>query len=196
MKEAIEKLHFDPKWFEYNLLDDHFFVRQIAFFDKVQDGVGDEDEDGVWLDSEHHRYCAFRTILSSVETLNDEQLRHYIELCRLDEDQAMAYAALGILFEWPGLNSDQRAILEDHPVFKESGHLERILYNRMLNELFSRPCTEELFEEIIARGDSDRQLTLVGSPHTSRPQLERLESEGVTRKTRNMARNRLRSRRT
>lgn len=187
MKEAIEKLQFDPKWFECNFLDDEFLVRQIALFDEGDSSSG-------WQCTEHHRYFAFKTILSNTEILTDAQLENYIDLCQLDEDQAMAYAALGDLFEWLGLSSAQRQMVEDHPFFKDSGHLERIQHWRMLDDLGSRPCAEDLFEEIMLSGDMSRQLTLVASPHTSRPHLERLESEGRARKTRNMARNRLRGR--
>ena len=108
---AINMLHFHPKWFEFNLLDNSFFAQQVALFQ-----AGGDD---IWLSSEHHRFAAFNLILSQRACLTDEEVKQYVELCELDEDrQGMAISALICLFSWSELTTAQRQWLLGQPAYQ------------------------------------------------------------------------------
>jgi hypothetical protein len=183
MQAAIDDLHFHPKWFKYGLLPMDFFKRQLQ--------IHRTDPDVFWQSSEHHRYGAFQTVLSSYESFTDEQIEHYIELCQLDEDPAMAQAALMNLLEWQGLTDEQYERLTRHPAYSTPVAQKIIWRDRMHNELQTESVSDALFAEILSQQDSVFERALVGAPGLSQEQLEVLAEEGGSRAVRNMATNRL-----
>lgn len=190
MQEAIASLHFHPKWFEQDWLPAAFFEQQIERFKHPQ-----RDEDYGWQHLEYHRYLAFKTVLTSHERLNDEQVEQYIELCQLDEDQGMASAALRDLLLWRGFAKEQYDQIIAHPAFDET-HLQKTIWrNKMSLELLSDSVSDAAFTEITERRDTTFERRLVDSVGISCRQLEVLAEKGINRAVRNIAKNRLGRRR-
>lgn len=183
MESAIRELHFHPRWFEYQLLPWSFFELQV---ERYHHGA-----EAVWRSKEHHRYFAFQTVLASRSELSDVQLEQYIELCQLDEDEAMARSALVNLLSWHGLSKEQQVRLTVHPSFSFSVAQKIIWRNRMNAELQSKPLSDQVFSEILARRDPAMERQLVACDAISRNQLEVLAEQGMNRAVRNIAKNRL-----
>lgn len=183
MQDAINQLHFHPNWFEYGLLDTNFFAQQVEKYQHKKDIFGES--------LEHYHYFAFKSVLSSRESLSDEQIEQYIELCQLDEDWSMAHAALIDLLLWQELTDEQYQKLTTHPAFSGKVAQKIIWQNQMRGELSSGSISNEVFTHILESGDKDLQRELVASPSISRNQLEVLAEKGINRAVRNMAKNRL-----
>lgn len=186
MKEAIEELHFHPRWFETQLLPGAFFKQLLEKFRKNKA----DDEDG-WQCLEHYRYYAFCSVLAEFSGFTDEHIRHYIELCDVDEDQAMAHAARMQLLEWEGLNRQQYEALTRHPAYATPTAQKIIRRNEMWEALMVEAVSDELFRLIRGQQDSVVERELVQHPGISTEQLVILAHEGQNRAVRNMARNRL-----
>jgi hypothetical protein len=183
IQAAIDDLRFHPRWFEYGLLPLDFFERQLE--------IHRTDPNVFWQSLEHHRYGAFQAVLSSYESFSDEQVEHYIELCQLDEDPAMAQAALMDLLEWDNLSEVQYDGLTRHPAYVAPVAQKIIWRNRMHAKLQEESVTDDVFAEILSRQDSVFERALVCAPGLSRQQCEVLAEKGGTRVVRNMAINRL-----
>ncbi len=186
MREAIEELHFHPRWFETQFLPEAFFKQQLEYYRKSNA----ESDDG-WQFLEHHRYRAFRTILSNYTELTDEKIRHYLELCDLDEDQAMASAVRIDLLLWEGLSRQQYQELVHHPAYATPTAQKLVRRNEMRETLMAETVSEELFSLIRSQQDSAIERDLAHHPGLSIEQLAVLADEGQNRAVRNMARNRL-----
>jgi hypothetical protein len=184
MQEAIDELHFHPRWFETGFLPDAFFARQLAHF------RSGEDEEG-WQYLEHHRYYAFKTILASHDNLSSEQLEQYLALCHLDEDQSMADAALMELLEWHGLTSEQYVYLTQHEAFAFAAAQKIIWRNRMRASLLLDSSSMALLDEILEKQDPTFERELVETVSLSTEQLEVLAEKGISHAVRNIARNKL-----
>lgn len=183
---AIRKLHYHPKWFEYNLLPTGFFEWQVDQYTQNQsqaDAAGDD-----W---EHYRYLAFVAILESYDKLSAEQIEQYIDLCQRDEDQAMARAALFDLLQWRGLTNQQRDELAEHPAFNDPMFARALRRRRMLENLAGNIVSDKLFADALDHKDSVIERALVEHPGISREQLEVLAANGTSRAVRNIALNRL-----
>jgi hypothetical protein len=206
VQDAINELHFHPKWFEYELLPLDFFTQQVQKYRRVQQYHQEDDsfwqnpdpqvdEEMFWASLEHHRYFAFQTILSSCESLTDDQVEHYVELCQLDEDTTMARSALINLLRWPYLHDEQYQKLTQHPALAHPVTEKIIWRNQMYAELQSNIIPDEIFSEILERQDPvfERELVLCAS--ISREQLQVLVEKGISRAVRNIAKNKLGRRR-
>ena len=186
MLDIINELHFHSKWFEYNFLSKAFFDEQIDLFrhSEAEENLG-------WQCLEHHRYLAFRTILSSQEGLTNNQLEQYIKLCQLDEDKTMARSALIDLLLWPKLTDEQYVAIIGHPAFSNPVAQKIIWRNQMFAELQSSAIPHAIFTEIRERKDPVIERELVSCESISKKQLEILATEGISRAVRNKAINRL-----
>jgi hypothetical protein len=185
-QDAINQLHFHPKWFDYGLLETNFFAQQVEKYQHEKETFGDS--------LEHYRYFAFKSVLSSRESLSNEELEQYIELCQLDEDRLMAHAALIDLLLWQELTDKQYQKLTTHPAFSGKVAQKIIWRNQMRCKLSSGSISNEVFTHILEREDRVLQRELVSSPSISRNQLEVLAENGINRAVRNMAKNILRRR--
>ncbi len=183
MQDAIDQLRFPAPWFEYQLLPTSFFEDQIQKFHSGQDSF--------WLSPEHHRYVAFQTILLEQESFSDEQLRQYIQLCLIDEDQAMAKTALNNLLSCQNLTAAQYTQLIQQPEFANFTAQNIIWQNRMRAEMQSPNISAAAFTEILARGDSVIERELANAPAISRKQLEMLAARGGSKPIRTIAKSRL-----
>ena len=183
MQEAIDELHFHPRWFETGFLPDAFFARQLAHFRS--------GDDSGWQCLEHHRYAAFKTVLASHDDFNQEQLEQYIALCLLDEDQSMADAALIDLLRWRGLTSEQYAYLAQHEAFSFAAAQKIIWRIRMRASLLLDSRSMALLDEILEKQDPTFERELVETVSLSTEQLEVLAEKGISRAVRNIARNKL-----
>jgi hypothetical protein len=183
MQDAIDQLRFPAPWFEYGLLPDSFFEDQIQ---KLHSG-----QDSFWLSPEHHRYFAFQTILTEYASLSDQQIEQYMELCAIDEDQAMAKTALNNLLSCPALTPEQYAGIAQHPDFANFTAQNIIWQNRMRVAMQAPSIAASAFAEILARGDSVIEQELANAATISRQQLEVLAAKGGTKPIRNIAKTRL-----
>jgi hypothetical protein len=183
MQDAIDQLRFPAPWFEYWLLPASFFEDQIQKFYSGQDSF--------WLSPEHHRYQAFQTILSKQESFSDEQLSQYMELCAIDEDQAMAKTALNNLLSCSFLTTEQYRYLTNHPAFANFTAQQIIWQNRMRVAMQAPHIADAAFAEILAKGDSVIERELANAVTISRKQLEVLAAKGGTKPIRNLAKSRL-----
>jgi hypothetical protein len=183
MQDAIDQLRFPAPWFEYQLLPPSFFEDQIQKFHSGQDSF--------WLSPEHHRYAAFQTLLLEQESFSDEQLQQYINLCLIDEDQAMAKTALNNLLSYPHLTAEQYTQLTQRPEFANFTAQNIIWQNRMRAAMQSPRIAEAAFTEILTRGDSVVETELANAPAISRQQLEILAAKGSSKPIRTIAKSRL-----
>lgn len=91
--DALNKLHYDPRWLEYGFVDRQFLHDQLTQYETTSD-----------KNTEHYRYAAFRRLLSVASAIDDAIFGRYIEIAELDEDPEMAQAALGLLVRHNGYN--------------------------------------------------------------------------------------------
>lgn len=69
------------------------------------------------IDDENGEHCRYAALLESTSTLDDITIDRYVELAKLDQDQAMAEAALGKLASFQGLTEEQLGRMKTHPAF-------------------------------------------------------------------------------
>lgn len=180
MTTTLSKLHYDPKWLEYGFLDQPFLDEQIAQYETGND-----------KSAEHYRYAAFRKLLEA-SAIDDPTLDRYVELAGLDEDQAMAQAALGLLARYEGLTEHQLSRITVHRAFASAELREIIEQTQLLRELNSRDLTDHLFARCVSNGKDRVQRKLLGKPGLSPQQLAVLTGHGANRAIRNLAKDKLR----
>jgi hypothetical protein len=83
VNRASIDLKFHAKWLEYDFVDRTFLLNLYERFLLSDD-----------KSTEHYRYGAFRKILQDNRCLDDRSIDNYIELVQIDDDRAMAKAAL------------------------------------------------------------------------------------------------------
>ena len=94
--ENLKKLAYHSKWIEYDFLDLNVLEKQINEFDSGEDPH-----------EEHHRYHSFLLWINKQESFTDLEIKNFIELINLDEDQSMASGALSRLFRSDKLSISQ-----------------------------------------------------------------------------------------
>lgn len=173
--DGIQLFHYPAQWFEYGFLDAPFIQQQI---DRYQDS-GDSHP-------EHYRYMAFRHVLDSHESLDNDALERYIILANMDEDTSMAQSVLVDLLNWSGLTKAQREWISNHPSL-HSPSVQRIAIRRkLLHELHERGPEDDLVQRIVDTNDTTVQRALLRHDLSSQ-QLEKLRDRGATTAIRNEA---------
>src|SRR2546430_10460650 len=139
MRTLLSKLQYDPKWLEYGCVDQSLLTQQSTRYD-----TGDD------RNTEHYRYAAFGRILERTSTIDDLTIDRYVELAKLDKDQVMAEAALGLLVSFPGLAEEQLVRMKAHPAFATPVLQSIINRTQLLRELDSPSLTEDVFARCIS----------------------------------------------
>ena len=181
MTTGLAKLHYDPKWLEYGLIDLPFVNEQVKRYES-----GDDDN------IEHYRYAAFRKLLEGAGSIDDLTLDRYVELAELDEDQEMAEAALGLLLRHNGLTEQQLNRIKTRQIFATRPLQNIIEQVQLLHELDSPTVTDAVFDRCVSIGKSEVQRKLLSKSKISPEQLAVLTDKGANRAIRNLARNQLR----
>ena len=182
MKALLERLGYDPRWMDYGFLDPATLKAQIAELDSGED-----------LNTEHYRYRSFLSVLTSRTTLSDREIDCYIELALSDPDINMGAAALRVLAEWPKLGEAGYIKISGHEVFLRASMRGSMMWGRLIRALNSSSLTLEDCDSYLEAGNSEVQRVLIDKVKLSRAQLERLRSVGRSRAIRNMAAEKLRS---
>jgi hypothetical protein len=183
LSTALTILRYSPQWLEFGLIDQSFFVKQ---FDEYQNA---EDKN-----TEHYRYAAFQKILRTQTSLTDRSLNNYIKLALMDENQAMAKAALVDLIKWSELSDRQLEQLRHHPAILERGLQKLITRTTLLRQLKSEPLTDELFAHLLSGKDSVIHQRLLDLTEPGSERLKQLEINGANRSIRNQAQQKLQKR--
>ncbi|PSB53175.1 hypothetical protein C7B77_19790 [Chamaesiphon polymorphus CCALA 037] len=181
---ALMDMNFHAKWLEYDLIDRTFLLNLYERF------VLSDDKS-----TEHYRYGAFRKILQDNQYLDDRNIDNYIELAKIDDDLAMAKAALVDLFRWKGLSDWQYTKLVNSPEF--AGEIFQTYHrNKSMMETISKmPISDEIIEDCIQNYTANIQECLLYKEDIKRHQLEYIYQHGTKKRIRNMAKNMLGSRR-
>ena len=180
----LAALEYDPLWLDLGILSPDALLAQFAEFQ-----TGDDPN------PEHYRYRTITAFLAAQPSLTDTLLDGISHLLRIDPDQLMAPAVRGhFLLPHPGLTNDQFERLAALPETQAQNPRE-VLRARFLRRLAAGEWTPELLDHCITRGDSVVQLALLDHPRLDRPTLSHLATNGCNKAIRNMAAQRLRSRR-
>jgi hypothetical protein len=182
MKALLEKLRYDPRWLNYGFLDPASLRDQIA-----------ELESGDDANTEHYRYRSFLAVLESRASLSEKEIDDYVELALADPEVQMGEAALRKLAEWPKLGEAGYIKISGHEVFLRASMRGSMIWGRLIRALNSSSLTPEDCDSYLEAGDSEVQRVLMDRVKLSRTQLERLRSAGKSRAIRNMAAEKLRS---
>jgi hypothetical protein len=182
LKPILDKLKYSQQWLDYGLLDEAYLLAQGIRFDASDD-----------KNTEHYRYDAFKAILSERTVLDDAILENIVHLSQLDADQGMGQAALILLVDWPNLTDLQLDLLYTHPAFSSPVVQRRIQRVHLLRQLRTSGLTNELFDSSILSRDEVVHRELLGRQDISRQQLERLREQGANKAIRNIAKQRLAS---
>ncbi|AFY91316.1 hypothetical protein [Chamaesiphon minutus] len=181
---ALMEMKFQVKWLEYDFIDRAFLLNLYEHFIHSND-----------KSTEHYRYGAFRKILQDNKYLDDCSIDNYIELAKIDEDRAMAKAALVDLFRWKGLSDEQYKKLVHSPEFA-SEIFQTYHRNKSMIETISKiPISDEIIEDCIQNYPANIQEYLLYKEDIKRHQLEYIYQHGTKKRIRNMAKNMLGSRR-
>jgi hypothetical protein len=184
LEQALIDMKFHIKWLEYNFIDELFLLDRYSCF------VSSDDKS-----TEHYRYIAFQQILQNNESLSDQSIDNYIELAEIDDDRAMATAALMNLLSWRGLTDHQYTSLVDRSEFS-SQIFQTYHRNKTMIQIISRmPISDEIIKDCIQNYHSNVQESLLQKEDIQRHQIEYIYQYGKTKKIRNMAKNMLRNRR-
>ncbi len=89
-------LKYSDKWIEFGFLKQEVLNKQIK-----------EYRSGVDNNLEHYRYATFIHWLSEKQRFSIEEIQHYIELAKEDEEEMMAGSAVKCLFESEKLEENQ-----------------------------------------------------------------------------------------
>ncbi|HSS47938.1 MAG TPA: hypothetical protein VLX28_03225 [Thermoanaerobaculia bacterium] len=181
-KTLLERLGYDPRWVDYGFLDPAILRDQIA-----------ELESGDDTSTEHYRYRSFLAVLKSRATLSEKEIDGYIELAQADPDANMGEAALRDLAEWPNLGEEGYQKISGHEVFLRASMRGSMMWGRLIRALDSSSLAPEDCDSYLEAGNSEVQRLLMDRVKLSRAQLERLRSAGKSRAIRNMAAEKLRS---
>jgi hypothetical protein len=184
MEALLKKLEYSRKWLDYGFLG-------LATLEEQ----GSRLASGEDSNTEHYRYHAFCSILSSRDRLSDEEVNHYIELALEDPDQNMGYAALRILAEWPNLDESGYQKLSSHEAFQPAWIRKALLWGRAVRDVKASRLTPESCDFYLEAGNVAVQGLMLDFAGISRDQIERLTVIGKTRAVRNMAAAMLRMRR-
>lgn len=181
MEHTLKKLHYHPKWQEYGFLEPAFLEHQLKQY-----------ESGVDECLEHYRFDAFCQVLERMPALDNSMIDRYVELAVLDEDGAMAQAALALLIKNPQLTTVQLNRLRAHKAFTTEV-LQKIIEQRyLLRALDNVHLSNDLFERCLLSKNNDVQRKLLSTQELSLDQLTTLMDRGVNSAVRNLARARLR----
>ncbi len=183
-QDLLALLHYDPKWLEYGFLDVDLLRKQTEVFHTEEAPR-----------CEHYRYAAFRRVLTSRNSLDEELLARYIELAQRDEDAGMAQAALVDLIMWKGLREAQWEELSRRPEFAAPYFQKLFQRRRLLAQLDANPLPTDLFEQCLANQDATVQRHLLSKSALTKEQFQTLSEQGATRAIRNLANDQLRRRR-
>jgi hypothetical protein len=153
--------------------------------------LGHEYETSDDRSTEHYRYRVFSRFLASHRPLSPQLAEALYELGRDDPYSPMGGA---MMCDIVGLAECPAEVLEKASASGEN-HLVKAVWRRKLLEEMGAGLTEELFTRCLGSRDSVIQRELLGRPELSRRQLEQLAEGGSNRAVRNMARGRLRGRR-
>ncbi|MBC7527624.1 MAG: hypothetical protein H7308_08740 [Chthonomonadaceae bacterium] len=180
VQAAMRLLHYKREWLDYGFVESEFLAEQVKGF-----------RTGIDPHREHYRCAAFRRILLNRVSLTQEELEHYIELCRLDEDTTMAGAMLCDLLGWSGLTPDQFEFVSSLSDFEPDFLQKTILQMSLLKALQQSPLTEATFARCLDSQDITVQLQLLLKHSLTLQQWEILAERGASRAIRNRAKERL-----
>jgi hypothetical protein len=180
LNDQLLKLGYSHKWLEFGLLTMELLHTQIITYEQ------DADEN-----TEHYRYATFRNFLATKETLTVPEFDNYITLALSDEATTMAGAAMIDLFTKVNLTEVQFEKLVAQMIKLGDWTKDAIARQALLRKLKYQKLTNELFDECFEKGDNAIQEYLLGIANTE--QLTRLSIQGRTKRIRNTAIQRLRT---
>ncbi len=181
IESMLTKLGYDPKWFTYGFLEVPFLREQSEHYDN-----------GIDKNTEHYRYEAFRRLLESLTSIDNHTFDRYIELAELDEDKAMANAALSLLIRHPSLTHQQLEQIKSLPALAEKTIQKIIEETQLLQELDASAIQDGVFDRCMTLAKSSVQRKLLSKSGITAFQLELLRDHGASRAIRNLAQERLR----
>ena len=153
--------------------------------------LGRECETSEDKNTEHYRYRVFRHYLASHKPLPPGMAEALYELGRADPDPAMGGAMMRDIV---GLPECPVNVLEQASTSGEKHLVKAARQRELLTELASG-LTEDLFARCLESRDAGIQRELLTRSGLTRKQLEELAEKGSNQAVRNMAAERLRSRR-
>jgi hypothetical protein len=178
---ALALLKYPTQWLTYGLLPTGLLALQLR-----------QLETGGAPGTEHYRYAAFQALLHA-PPYSDRLVEQYLELARLDPDEAMARSALHALLTLPELTDAQFRLLEGHPWLGPDA--KPVRRQRVLRMLRREGVTEAVLAQCLASGDAAVHDALLERPDIPRHAVEALSQCGASRRSRNVAAALLRSRR-
>jgi Ca2+-binding EF-hand superfamily protein len=173
-------LGYSKLWLEFGFLTEQELENQLEIFETSDD-----------KNTEHYRYGAFRSFLSSRKTLTDDEIEKYINLAKIDEDKMMASSALVDVLKAKILTDFQFEKICNELSLIDNSLDKIILHQQLFRKLKKEPFTEKLFEECFNKGNGAIHTTLID--FANKEQLERIAEKGLNRQARNIAKQKLRS---
>lgn len=184
MSSKLLVLNYSDLWLKFGFLTEEELDEQIKIFE-----ISDDKS------TEHYRYASFKKCLNSRNELTDDEINKYLRLAEIDEDPMMAGAAVADLFYSLNLTDEQ---------FNKICETLRLLWKRadgiiseqtLLRNLY-KGATEEVFTECLNKGNwlIHNMLIQFADKHVNKSQMELLADKGVNKAVRNIAKQKLRSR--
>ena len=181
VSEKLLTLGYTKPWLDYGVLTFDNLNKQYEAFQNGEDS-----------NTEHYRYGTFRYYLATKESLADEELDNYLRLVLADDDYMMAGAAAQDLFTAVRLTAEQfEKVCREIDKFDGVWTTRIITRQRLIRRIKSQGLTDVLFEECLREGDRIVQEFVLDRANAQ--QLQKLAAEGITRKVRNSARQKLRA---
>ncbi len=184
MSNKLSVLNYSELWLKFGFLTEEELEEQIKIFETGED-----------TSTEHYRYRTFQKYLKLRKELTDDEIDKYLHLAKIDEDRIMASSAVVDLFHSLNLTDNQFSkICETLPQLLEKA--DKIIFQQQLVRKLYRGVTEEVFEECIENGSWFIHNLLIefADKYEDKGKMELLAQKGANKAVRNIAKQKLRSR--
>jgi hypothetical protein len=172
----LSKLGYSDEWLDKGLLTENDLHQQLERFHAR------EDEN-----LEHYRYATLIQFIDSRESISDKDLNNYLHIIGNERDILIAGSATAKLLEKDYLNTEQfEKVSKRLTGFGE--WTEKVIFRQvLLRKLKTSTMTQELFEEILTKGDSVVHAVLLQAVDNDKDKLQRLAEKGANNKIKNQA---------
>lgn len=177
-------LGYSSEWIKYGIITESDIINQISVFKDSDD-----------KNREHYRHHAFQKYLENKTILSDSEIDNIFSLEDFGEDGCcLKTQRIAALLHSDILNRDQRLALSKYDAMNEDPVNKIYKRKLFLSKLSEHGFSEKIFDIIKESEDLYIQERAFGINELSKEQYLWLYENGLSKKIRNMAKNRLNSR--
>jgi hypothetical protein len=183
---ALMELGYTSKWIEYGVLSWKQLERDLV-------KLHQPDSD---LNTEHYRYKVLIEYVNTKSKLSNAELDHLLELIVQDPDPYMTHSFVMVhLLKRDVLTDDQFLAFGEH-ILASKAEISKVYLNcDLLRRLRQDGLTPDVITRCIDVGDGEVQRKLLECTNLPRDAVQALAERGANKAVRNIAAERLRSKR-